>query len=55
MRNQYLKGKENMHLTPKSGLKSAVILPDRNYTVSESIWDGLISFFASKRTAFVGN
>lgn len=44
MRNQYLKGKENMHLTPKSGLKSAVILPDRNYTVSESIWDGLISF-----------
>ncbi|MEE1055831.1 MAG: transglutaminase domain-containing protein [Acutalibacteraceae bacterium] len=33
-----------MNSTPKSGLKSAVILPDRNYTVSQSIWDGLISF-----------
>lgn len=39
-----MKGAENMNSTPKSGLKSAVIFTKQNYTVSQAIWDGLISF-----------
>ena len=39
-----MKGAENMTSTQKSGLKSAVISTKQNYTVSQAIWDGLISF-----------